>query len=658
MEERLSAVLSGTDRLSGDIADIAEELGDLADDAIDAALGLERTEDAADDLARSLDDVGDEIDEVATSAAVATASVGGLDAVLSDLETDVGIDIDAGDLDALTLDAEDLSTAVSAVPSEAALAQSALAELAEEDLQFDADVDVDTQDISRQVALSVDRSGLQQALTSIDDDEVDVHPVLRDLRGTLADFDAGEATVRAAVTEETTDLEAPYSAALSAVQALDKRADELDATIVSANRAAGDLPDRVSVDIQGDVEDIVADLRTTEARLRSLDGRTIEIDVDREDLGLPDADEFDLRAAVDASTAEADLAALRSEFLSLPDEETISLDSDADLAGITAMATAIASLPDETTVPIETDMALRGTDRYQAPLDDIRDSTAEIDVGFDVNAPDTRRSALGLGAVSIPVDLDLRQRVDDVIDRLNLSSITAQTDAVERKVTMDISLGDSERDVLSDLAEIHAALASLPDDDRVSIHTESDLDALVATLTGLDSIPDEVRSAIDVDALTGDAQTALTAVLAQAETIDDLDRRSTWTLIRTRCARFAASVVGSTSMFPTSVIGTAGAVSTKPSAVRPRSSLAAFGVRPAWVVLPALSVGQDLPRCSGEPASSAHSHLLSLERCRLVWAPGSVPPRSAADSPFRSRSTSTTGRSTRSRRASKPRSLP
>jgi hypothetical protein len=436
-EERLNAILSGDDRLSDDITQIAEELADAADDAIDAALGLERTEDAADDLARSLDDVSDEIDEVATSAAVATASVSGLDAALSGLETDIDLDLDAADLDALTLDAEDLSTAVSAVPAEARLAQSALSELAEEDLQFDADVDVDVEDITRRVALSVDRSGLQQAFDSIDDDEVDVHPVLRDLRGTLADFDADEATARAAVTTETTDLDAPFSAAVTAVDALSEEVDDLETSLVSVYRAAADLPERVSVDIQGDISDILDDLRTTEARVRSLDGRTISIDVDREDLALPDADELDLSAAV--------------------------------------------------------------------------------------AAPDTRRSALGLGTVSIPVDLDLRQRVDDLTDRLDLSAITAQTDAVERKATMDISLGDSERDVLSSLAEIHAALASLPDDDRVSIHTESDLDALVATLTGLDSIPDEVRSEIDVDALTGEAQTALTAVLGTAERVDDLD---------------------------------------------------------------------------------------------------------------------------------------
>lgn len=54
MEERLSAVLSGDDRLSDDIADIAESLSDLADDAIETALGLERAEDAADALDRSM----------------------------------------------------------------------------------------------------------------------------------------------------------------------------------------------------------------------------------------------------------------------------------------------------------------------------------------------------------------------------------------------------------------------------------------------------------------------------------------------------------------------------------------------------------------------------------------------------------------------------
>jgi hypothetical protein len=524
MEERLSAVLSGDDRVSGDIAQIAEELGDLADDAIDSALGLERTEDAADDLARS-SETSDEIDEVSASAGVATASVAGLDAALSGLETDIDLDVDAADFDALTLDAEDLSTAVAAVPAEARLARSALAALAEENLRLDADIDMETATIGRQVTLSVDRSDLARALGSLPDAEVDAHPVLRDLQGSLDDFDAGEATARTAVTAETTDFDAPYSAALSAVQALEERVDELDATIVSATRAAADLPDRVSVDIQGDVEDILAALRTTEARVRSLDGRTISIDVDREDLELPDADEFDLRAAVDASAAHADLAALRSDFLSLPDEENVSIDSDADLRGITAMATALASLPNDETARIDTeaDMDLRGTDVYESTLNDIRSESTEIDVGFDVDAADTRRSALGLGAVSIPVDLDLRQRVDDVIDRLDLSAITTQIDAVEREASIDISMGRSEQRVLNEIGSIEGALRGLLDDRTVSIHTEAELDALVRSIDTYEDLPREVRSELEATAHTADAQTALTAVLGTAETIDDLD---------------------------------------------------------------------------------------------------------------------------------------
>jgi hypothetical protein len=139
----------------------------------------------------------------------------------------------------------------------------------------------------------------------------------------------------------------------------------------------------VSIDIQGDVEDILADLRTTEARVRSLDGRTIDVAVDREDLALPDSDEFDLRAALDTSATQPDLAALRSEFLSLPDEETISIDTDADLAGITAVVTALASLPDETTVPIDTEADLGGVLTARSALDGLPEGSATAGIDID-----------------------------------------------------------------------------------------------------------------------------------------------------------------------------------------------------------------------------------------------------------------------------------
>jgi len=49
------------------------------------------------------------------------------------------------------------------------------------------------------------------------------------------------------------------------------------------------------------------------------------------------------------------------------------------------------------------------------------------------------------------------------------------------------------------------------------------LDALVRSIDTYDDLPREVRSELEATAHTADAQAALTAVLAQAETIDDLD---------------------------------------------------------------------------------------------------------------------------------------
>lgn len=58
---------------------------------------------------------------------------------------------------------------------------------------------LDTTDLRRQVALSVDRSGLQQALSGLPDREIDVNPVLRDFENQISDIDAGEARARAVV---------------------------------------------------------------------------------------------------------------------------------------------------------------------------------------------------------------------------------------------------------------------------------------------------------------------------------------------------------------------------------------------------------------------------------------------------------------------------
>ena len=377
--ERLSAVLDGRAPLVDDLRDVASELGEIVDEALAAAGALESAEESADDFADELADVSREAQQVAASTTAATAGVEGLDAALSDLDGDVDFDFADVDLDALSLDADDLATAVSTIPDEAVLARSALERIAETDLDFEADVDLDTADLTRRVALSVDRSGLQEALSSLPDREIDVNPVLRSLRGSLGDIDAGEATARAAVTTDASNIEAPYSAAVAAVASLTEEVDDLETSLVAVDRAAHDLPGRVRVDVSGDVDDILADLELTEARLSALD--------------------------VDAR---------------------------------------------------------RLTDR-----------------------------------------LDFGETVD--------------------KALIDITLGESEREVLSALAEIRGSLATLPDREDVAIHTDADLDGLIATMVGIESLPAEVRSEVEVDALTGEAQAALTAVLAQAEALDALD---------------------------------------------------------------------------------------------------------------------------------------
>lgn len=359
-QERLSAVLDGRSAgLVRELESVADALGDIVDDALAASGALDAAAESADDLQDELAAVDRELRDVAASAGVATGAVQGLDAALDGLDGDIDFDFADVDLDSLSLDAEDLATAVSAIPDEAVLARSALERIAETDLDFEADVDLDTDDLTRRVALSVDRSGLREALSSLPDREIDVNPVLRSLRGSLGDIDAGEATARAAVTTDASDIEAPYSAAIAAVASLTDEVDDLETSLVAVDRAAHDLPGRVRVDVSGDVDDILTD-----------------------------------------------------------------------------------------------------------------------------------RVAVG-------------ETVDDAL--------------------IDISLGESEQEVLSALAEIRGSLATLPDCEDVAIHTDADLDGLIATMVGIESLPAEVRSEVEVDALTGEAQAALTAVLAQAEAIDALN---------------------------------------------------------------------------------------------------------------------------------------
>jgi hypothetical protein len=88
---------------------------------------------------------------------------------------------------------------------------------------------------------------------------------------------------------------------------------------------------------------------------------------------------------------------------------------------------------------------------------------------------------------------------------------------------IDISLGDSEERVLSDTAEIHAALAALPERQDVTINSEAELTALVRSIDTVEDLPREVRSEIDIDTDSADAHAALSAVLSQAELLEHVD---------------------------------------------------------------------------------------------------------------------------------------
>jgi hypothetical protein len=302
----------------------------------------------------------------------------------------------------------------------------------------------------------------------MDDERIAINPVLRDFETTLAD----------AATAPESDLDTDRERTITT------RTDNQLAA-AAAQAALGDLgttveraTDDIQIDVQTDgVTETLAGLRTVRDRLADLDDEdarvSVTLDVDRS--ALDRLSDLDLNLA----------------------DDTVSRDVDTD---------------GERTVGIDVDI--------------------DTDMNTDVNRT-LRRAAGGLGGISIPVEFDARQRVRDLLpDSLSRSISTEIDETISGSVgtvgdsedrTIRIGYDTDETRVLEDLATIHAELAALPDRKDININTEAELAALVRSIDGLESLPDHVRSEVDVEAHSTAAQGELSAVLAQAQTLDQID---------------------------------------------------------------------------------------------------------------------------------------
>ena len=437
---------------------LSRPIGEIVDELHDLSSAATAGSRVLSRLEAQADDAGDELRSVASQAGVATTAVAGLNTTLSRLD-DVQVDVDVDSSPALDLDT------------------------------------------TRRVALDVDRAELRSALNSMDDEQIAINPVLRDFEATLADA--------ATAPEDGLDTDVDRERTITTRTENQLAAAAAQASLGDLGVSLERLPDDVQIDVQADgATETLAGLRTVRSQ-------------------LADLDDEDARVSVTLDVDRSALDRLSDLNLGLADD---AISPDVDTGG-------------ERTVDIATDMDVRGTKSHLRAVEralsrvDGRTATAEVDTDMDTDLDRTlHRAAAGLGAVSIPVEYDidesLRSRLPErpafsvpvdfdvrerIGERLDLGGVGAD---VGSQRTIDLTLGDSEQEVLAALSNLRTGLEALPDDERVNIHTRSDLDGLIATMGGVEALPDEVD--FDVEAHTAEARAGLSAVLAEARSLDGL----------------------------------------------------------------------------------------------------------------------------------------
>jgi hypothetical protein len=407
-EERLNAILSGDDRLSGDIAEIAEELGGLVDNALAAASGLERAEDAADDLG---DDLG-EIQREASGAAAGLAAVAGaaetLDATASDVDLR-DIDLSDVDLEFDTQNLNDILDSLERVPDKARTTRSALRALGESealsapDVGRDPALGFDPETVQQRYSVAVDRTDLRSGLGSIDDRTIRVNPVLSALQEQSQQIE-----------EDIDDLDisvgtSELSAAIAAVDTLEEHVDDLRSSLARLD------DQRVSVTVDADVATAIADLELVESKLNDIDDRraTVDVAVDAESVAT------DIGAVTDTTAVDAD-ADLDT------DTDTATLSVPVDVSGTDNVRALSATVDEAGDVATEAAEGLgtfgRVSERVRQQTGRLADQTARL------------RSLLGgdLGGYG-----GLRETADEA-DRL-AERIDALPDRVSRTIRLDVT---------------------------------------------------------------------------------------------------------------------------------------------------------------------------------------------------------------------------
>ena len=309
------------DRVDRSLADVESEFDTAATSAFGAAAAFGTAESAADEFGDEIEETGRSLRGFTRDAGKAIASTVGLTGALSALgavDPDIAIGPDHAGLAGLA--------------GQVATTQAALSALDEFDTE------------GKKLSLAVDRSGLASALGGIDEETIDVNPVLRSLRGQV---DADDVDVPRIGTDD------PLSVA-TAMSALRSETDDLETSVASINRE-GDVD--LTVEAAG-LSETIGSLETADLRLDDLDGERARFSVDVDGVGsaLAELEALEARAAavddldvdVDADV-DIDSSALRALRVGgggfdLPDFDRRGREADSFSRGIRAVGSSLARL--------------------------------------------------------------------------------------------------------------------------------------------------------------------------------------------------------------------------------------------------------------------------------------------------------------------------
>ena len=306
-------------RVDRSLADTEDSFEGAAGAALEASSAFSIAGRAADEADDEIEDLNRSLGAVPAAAALATTSIAGLGATASGLDL-----VDA-------LEPGGVERTLRSIPGLTDEASAALSQL-------------DTESISPgeggtiRYSLAVDRDSLERSLASIDDETIDVNPVLRSLHGQLDTPDVEDVHARAAVATDTTDIRAAATAMAAlrsetddvrtAFASFDDDQDRIDLSLADTSLGAEAGPDRdalaetaaglrsvglaaetidderVSFPVEATgIASTIAQLEALEAAMGDIDGRTASIDADTPfaALGLGDIDSgADIDTDVDA----------------------------------------------------------------------------------------------------------------------------------------------------------------------------------------------------------------------------------------------------------------------------------------------------------------------------------------------------------------------